>query len=277
MTQIHTIPLAQIDPDVLPRDRTTTNPEADQELMHSIARDGLRQPIEVWALHTPRPPYLYGLISGYRRLAAHKDVGLDAVPAFIRDVDTIPNAMASMVAENEIRAELSPWDRARTINDAVDEGIFDTHDAAIAALHPVMSGAKRRRLRTTAQVVEAFATLFPDPHALSERKLLRLATALRADLDPLIKHAVKHHRPRTTDSVWALITPILAEAEATLANPPKFRRPGRPRRLLNPVKDLHIRRELRPDGWVLIFTGKRATDAMIEEALDQIEHMFGPG
>lgn len=254
MTKIHHIPLDQ------------------------IARDGLRQSIELWALRTPQPPLRYGLISGYRRLAALTENGAKTIPAFLRDVASLPDAMANMVAENEIRAQISPWDRARTINDAVTEGICDTHDAAIATLHPVLSGAKRRRLRTTAQVVEVFDGLFPDPHALSERKLLRLAGVLRADLEALVFHAAAHHRPRTTQAVWELITPIMAEAEAVLANPaPIIRRPGRPRRIMSPTKGLSIRRELRPDGWTLIFTGERATDSLVEDAMDEIERMYGEG
>ena len=45
-----------------------------QDLTTSIARAGLRQPIEVFALADPEPPFLYGLISGLRRFSAHMDL-----------------------------------------------------------------------------------------------------------------------------------------------------------------------------------------------------------
>jgi ParB family chromosome partitioning protein len=52
------IPLAEILPDALPRDRTQLDPEAMTELIASVASTGLRQPIEVWALSQPSPPHL---------------------------------------------------------------------------------------------------------------------------------------------------------------------------------------------------------------------------
>ena len=64
MHTILTLPTAEIQPDALLRDRITLDDAALEDLATSIARDGLRQPIEVFALHTPTGPHRYGLISG---------------------------------------------------------------------------------------------------------------------------------------------------------------------------------------------------------------------
>ena len=72
---IHHLALSAIDPNALPRDRSILDPDALAELQSSICITGLRQPIEVWRLSTPRdnpdgPPFEFGLISGLRRLTA---------------------------------------------------------------------------------------------------------------------------------------------------------------------------------------------------------------
>ena len=56
MHPILALPLAEIDPHALLRDRTALDPAALATLQTSIATEGLRQPIEVWRLTTPRPP-----------------------------------------------------------------------------------------------------------------------------------------------------------------------------------------------------------------------------
>ena len=66
--QVLSLPIAEIDPAALIRDRTRLNEEALAELMISIAGTGLRQPIEVWAFPEPFESLCYGLISGARRL-----------------------------------------------------------------------------------------------------------------------------------------------------------------------------------------------------------------
>jgi ParB family transcriptional regulator, chromosome partitioning protein len=70
MPDIHQIPLAAVDAEAVSRDRTRLDPDAFEELRQSIARTGLRQPIEVFALAEPRAGCTYGLISGFRRLRA---------------------------------------------------------------------------------------------------------------------------------------------------------------------------------------------------------------
>ena len=163
------IPTAEILETALLRDRSHLDPTALEDLAASIARDGLRMPIEVWRLSTPEDGHRYGLISGLRRLTAHRLLHSrnpalhGTIAALIRTPASIPDAMAQMIAENEIRENLSPWERGATLTAALDHGLFDTIDAAIAALHPSASKQKRNRLRSLAHVVEELDGSFTTP------------------------------------------------------------------------------------------------------------------
>ncbi len=112
---VHQIPLTLIDAAALPRDRTTTDPTALAELTNSIARHGLRQPIELFATDDG-----FALISGHRRLQAFRQLAANrpefaTVPAFLRSPATLAEALAAMVEENDIRADISPWEQGRII------------------------------------------------------------------------------------------------------------------------------------------------------------------
>jgi len=124
------IPLSEIDVDALPRDRNVTEAAPMADLEHSVATAGLRQPIEVWELRSPRAPLRYGLISGFRRLSACRALGHSMIPAFQRSPSLIPEVMADMVAENEVRIQITPWEKGRFSLAAVNEGHSDTPDAA---------------------------------------------------------------------------------------------------------------------------------------------------
>ncbi len=270
MADLLDIPVHLIDKEALPRDRSHADEEDDHELYMSILLDGLRQPIEVWKKNEG-----YGLIAGHRRLTVYQSLAKDSdryakIPAFIRAPETLPDAMAQMIAENEIRANISPWDRARIIVEACNERIFETPDAAIAALHPRASDVKKRRLRATVMVVETFFETFPDPHALSERKLLRLGATIRAGLADMVLETIRRHKVKTTDEIWQLIAPIIDESEQVLAGAPRLKHPQAPKRMVQAHSDIHIRREYRPDGWALILTGPRATGMLAAQALDEV-------
>lgn len=270
MDELTQIPLNMIEMGALPRDRSQIDEEADHQLYMSILLDGLRQPIEVWDKGG-----VYGLIAGHRRLTVYNALAEDSdryatIPAFIRAPETIPQAMAQMIAENEIRANVSPWDRARIVLEACDVRVFETPDEAIKALHPRASDVKKRRLRATVMVVETFRETFPDPHALSERKLLRLGATIRAGLADMALEAIRRHKPKTTDQIWQLIAPIIDESEQVLAGAPRLKLPHAPRRMIQANPGIHIRREYRADGWALIMTGPRATGVMAAQALDEV-------
>ena len=71
---IHRIPLAEIDDAALPRDRTGLDPEPLRELRDSILASGLRMPVELFPLVAPARRPRYGIVSGFRRVAAFREL-----------------------------------------------------------------------------------------------------------------------------------------------------------------------------------------------------------
>ena len=281
MPHLITLPTAQINAHALPRDRSLMAPDAMADLQTSIATTGLRMPVEVWHLKTPDGPHLYGLISGFRRLSAHHALAalrqngdFTTIAAFIRTPNTLAEAMALMIAENEVRADLSPWEKGRVLVAARDDGLFDTIDAATTALHPHANASQRHRLRTLANVAEMLDGTLTQPETLSFRQLARLHAALRPDFAPVIMAALEDHPNQPPATQWQILLPILDEAEAALRDPTPTTQ-GRPRCLLTPRKGLTIRRERTTRGWTLHFSGPEATGMMMETVLDEVERMYG--
>lgn len=104
--------LASLSPDdIVPnakQPRSTFDPEGLAELMQSIREVGVLQPIVV------RPMAgggAYELVMGERRLRATKELGLDTIPAIIKDTAD-ENMLRDALLENLHRSELNPLEEA---------------------------------------------------------------------------------------------------------------------------------------------------------------------
>lgn len=273
---IHQIPLEQIDPTALTRDRLTLDDAELDELKRSILAGGLRQPIEVYEVDGTPP---YGLISGFRRLTAIRQLQdwdpkrFASIPAFIRAPHSVAEATRAMVEENEIRANLSAYERARTAVLARDRGIFDTLDAAINTLYAAASPAKRSKLRGVALVAEHLEGALKFPEALSIAQASRIANALRQDFGEVIEAALTSTARGSAEDEWAAILPYVEECENRLRSP-ETRRPGRPRRTARIRPGLSVRREMTRYGWILRFSGREATSGLLDDVMDEIERLF---
>ena len=270
------IPLDQIDADVLPRDRTLIDAGALTELERSIAATGLRTPIEVYAFGDG-----YGLISGLRRLTAFRRLfettqleKFSTIEATLRTPAGPAQAMALMVAENDIRANLSAWERSAIAHRAVGTEGIETLDAAITTLFPHADRNKRARIRAIAEVVEALGHVLIDPEGLSQQRLLRISTAIKYGWADIVETALDQSRARDHRAQWDLIKPIVDEVE-TLA-PSGRTNPHRPRRISRPAQGFTLRREKTATGYLLHITGRRATSALTAEIIDEIERVFLP-
>jgi ParB family chromosome partitioning protein len=228
------LPLDQIDADFIRRDRMVEDEEAMAELLESLRVHGLRTPIEV-----TRDGEGYGLISGFRRLNAFQrlaetDSRFNEIPAFIRQAGSGQGAYVSMVEENELRANLSPYERGRIAVLAVGQGVFASTEAAVDVLFAAASKAKRSKVRSFAMVHEALGDLLQHPVALSEKSGLKLAAALRDGAQTELRQALAGVGELDPKSEWALL-------EATLRTKPTVEtdkaRGGRPQQVqrLSPV------------------------------------------
>ena len=84
--------------------------EADlAELVHSIREVGVLQPIVVRPL--TEQPGKYELVMGERRLRASKEVGLESIPAIVRDTADV-DMLRDALLENLHRAQLNPLEEA---------------------------------------------------------------------------------------------------------------------------------------------------------------------
>jgi len=283
---ISLIPLDQIDQAALTRDRSVLDQAALDELAASIRQSGLRLPVELFDLDPPRPPLRFGLISGYRRLHVFRELSAElgddrfsAIPAIIRPRGSLAQAMAEMIEENTIRAELSAWEQGRIALIARNQDLFPSIEEAVEGLYPRAGRNKRSRLRALARLVERLEGHLTEPERLSLRQCLRLAAAIERGYGEVIYTALTESRMKDADSQWHLIRPILAEAEDPGAKAPPLqnpgRRPRRPRLVSRPRHSLTIRRERTSDGYCLHFTGREARGALIDDILDEIERKFG--
>jgi ParB family chromosome partitioning protein len=108
------LPIAQIQPN--PHQPRRSFSEASlNELAASIKSTGLIQPILVRKVGQQ-----YQLIAGERRLRAAKLAGLTAIPALIRDIDTVTQAQMALI-ENIQREDLNPIDRAQGYRTLIDQ------------------------------------------------------------------------------------------------------------------------------------------------------------
>lgn len=180
---IETLPLDAINTTHLVRDRIGLEEEEQTVLKRSLAARGQQTPIEVVALDDG-----YGLVSGWRRLSALKallaETGDDrfaSVQARIVAPEGRAEAYVAMVEENEIRAGLSFYERARIVWKAQEDGAYPTRRAALQGLFGAVPRAKRSKIGSFVTLVEAFDGALRFPAGISEKLGLRLVKAMEAD------------------------------------------------------------------------------------------------
>lgn len=184
---IETLPLDVIDEGYLVRDRIEQDADELTALMDSLRARGQQTAIEVIALPDTTPTR-YGLISGWRRLTALKrlyeatsDSEFAHVKAIVIAPKTAQAAYVAMVEENEIRVNLSLYERARIALRTVEEGVYPTSRAALQGLYGAVTRSKRSKIGSFMQIVEALDGALRFPTSIPERLGLSLVKALGSD------------------------------------------------------------------------------------------------
>ena len=106
LERVRNIPLAELHP-FKGHPFKVQNNEEMQRMIESIRKVGAITP----ALARPLPDGGYELISGHRRLAACKALGMDAMPVIVRDL-TDEEAVITMVDSNLQREHILPSEKA---------------------------------------------------------------------------------------------------------------------------------------------------------------------
>ena len=232
------LPTGAIAPDHLARDRLPVEDAEALALRASLRAHGQRTPIEVTPLQVTAGggALPYGLISGWRRLAAlkalHAETGeprFATVQALVRRPDTAADAYVAMVEENEIRVGLSQYERARVAARATERGVFESEKAALLALFATASRPKRSRIRAFLELYHALDAALRFPASLPERLGLQLVELVRAGGAARIAAAIAEADPRSPEAELALLA-ALVRSPARAPRQPAAARGDRPRR-----------------------------------------------
>lgn len=274
------LPLSQIRPDALVRDRAVLDAAELEELKNSIAKGGLRLPIEVF--ETPEDgEFPYGLLSGYRRLMAMQalhDMTQSAlfgtIKAVIRNPDAMGGTFAAMVEENEIRSSLSHYERGRISVIAVQQGAFSNTEDAVNALFPQASKAKRSKVRSFALIFEELGDMLRFPDMIREKDGLRLAAALRDGAEAKLREALDEALAETPQQEEVLIREALEGIERR--KDPK--RGGRPKKVQAPRRlpsGTTLQSGSDDTGWYIRLNGRGVDRELVEVVMAELERLLG--
>lgn len=176
-----TLPLEAVKAGHLVRDRVALDPDEMEDLKDSLRTRGQQTPIEVVDLGAGR----YGLISGWRRLAALRALSEEGQAASIQALVRAPidagDAYRAMVEENEIRADLSFFERARIAVKAAEQNVFLDTKKAVQTLFSSVRAPKRSKIISFTVLVQALEDELKFPTAIPEKLGLALVKALQED------------------------------------------------------------------------------------------------
>ncbi|WP_170336030.1 ParB/RepB/Spo0J family partition protein [Ruegeria arenilitoris] len=206
---VQQVPLNSIEETHLVRDRILVDGDEMAALVESLRARGQQTPIEVVKLAEGR----FGLISGWRRLAALKALHAETreerfatVQALLRRPESASDAYLAMVEENEIRVGLSYYERARIAARAAEQGVYPDEGSALRGLFASVSRAKRSKIGSFIVIYHALDDHLRFAAAIPERLGLSLSKALKED------PALGARSARELDKAQ----PDTAEAEAAL-------------------------------------------------------------
>lgn len=281
------LPISKIDPDDMTRDRVILDDEEMEELRRSILANGLRLPIEVYERQMKTPDdYQYGVLSGYRRLLAFKTLfGMTqakeyaTIKCFVRAPKNVSEATVAMVEENEIRANLSHFERGRIAALSAQNGTFANVEEAVDVLFASGSKAKRSKIRSFAHVFEELGDLLNQPETISERFGLRIANVLRLGGGSALRDALDIAKGTTAAEDTASMEPVLQQFESAGADPSKGGRPKteklnhvlQERKLSNGIV---LRQETDGRGHFIRIVGKQVDKTLVETALDELHRLL---
>lgn len=286
---IAAIATREIDADAMVRDRSLLDQAEMIELRSSIAAHGLRLPIELFELGAPGADGArYGLLSGYRRLKAvqalHEltgDAAYTKIKALIRPRSEVDDAFVAMVEENEVRSDLSHFERGRIAVIAAQGGAFVNVEEAVGKLFASGSKAKRSKIRSFAMVFEELGDILEFPEDLTEKQGLRLATALRSGAEPRLRAALEDPASSASEE-WAALEAALAQIDPAPANPARGGRPAKKKPklgwsdgdTLRTSAGITIRKGHDGEGYLLRFEGRGLDSELMDSLMMEIRALL---
>ncbi|WP_050931601.1 ParB/RepB/Spo0J family partition protein [Aestuariivita boseongensis] len=284
---IEEIPLDQIDPHFLVRDRLVQDEDEMASLKSSIKARGQQIPIEVARLSDNSDRF--GLISGWRRFMALRELQEETGnPAFgvIRALVIAPgnaqDAYLAMIEENEIRVNLSFYERARIALRAVHEGVFPDTRKALQGLYASSTRSKRSKIGTFVSLVDRFDGVLQHPTAISEKLGLALARELVRDASfaERVSERLRKAPLRTPHEEARILTQALGSFGFPEEPQPEETRvvEPRPRHATAPARKEVIgslRLQYRPESAAIKLSGDDVDDAFFEDLMEWIAKRLG--
>lgn len=281
---ISQIPIGEILSDAMIRDRTIIDVDEMTELKLSIAANGLRLPIEVF-----KDGAAFGLLSGYRRLMAFRELAeLNDAPekyatikAIVRPSTDAATSFAAMIEENEIRANLSHFERGRIAVIAAQQGAFESVEGAVNFLFASASKSKRSKVKSFAEVFEELGDLLQHAEQLTERRGLRVAGALRSGHSAVLRATLSAGQGGSVDLEWAAMEPAIEAAEQVISAKPKMGRPkaGKPSGwvgddTLRLSSGVVLQKDRDGQGFLIRISGKPVDGVLIDAAMEELRVLF---
>lgn len=264
------------------RDRTVLDADELTELQTSIRVNGQRLPIEVYEDGDG-----YALLSGYRRLLAVNNLAelnpgdYTTIKALIRPATDIAGAFAAMIEENEIRANLSHYERGRIAAIAAQQGAFGSTEEAVNALFAMASKSKRSKVRSFAEIFEMLGDMMDFPENLSERRGLRLAGALRQGGQRQLRDALTAGQGGSPEAEWMALEPTIVQIEE---GPQSIAKRGRPRMqppagwegkdTVHLSSGVTLRKERDTNGFLIRLSGKGVDSEIVDSAMRELQHLL---
>lgn len=166
-----------------PRGDVDTSTEAFAEIVASIERSGIVQPLLVGQpIDTPNGRQ-WPLIAGHRRYAAATKIGLSEAPVMQADYggDDL-RARIAAIAENVVRLDLSPLQEARALKDLQKTGLTQLEAAEALGKSERWARERERLLKLPTKTAEAFDEgVLAGPAAIDLEKIAEQAPRM-ADL-----------------------------------------------------------------------------------------------
>lgn len=288
--ELLSVSLDDIDPRAMIRDRTQIDADEMAELVGSIEAHGMRLPVEIFRKDTVgQGEAPFGLLSGFRRYEAMRqiaardgDLKWKNITAIERDPDALGGAITAMVEENEIRSNLSHYERGRIAVVAAQQGVFYSTEEGVNTLFAVASKAKRSKIRAFALIFEELGDVLIYPEALKERDGLRLASALRNGSDSVLRDVLERGSFENAEAEWGALEGVIESLNSKDVKDPA--RGGRPSKRQAQQEDWDGLTKVLPSGMTLRCTsdsngpmiriGGDVDRAFMENALNQLADLL---
>lgn len=257
------VPLSEVAPAHLVRDRVQLDRGELEALKASIAAHGQRVPAELTLL-TAEGDHRYGLIAGWRRLQAlselYEETGEDkfaVLRALLRSNGAAAESYIAMVEENEIRTGLSYYERARVVAKATERGVFPDRQTALRQLFATASRAKRSKIGSFIEIYDALGPALSFPTEIPERLGLMLVGRLRQGAGAEITAALAAAAPADAASEITLLTRLTKDPVPTVSRAKQDVEELRP--------GLTLRTKRKDNRVTLELSGPEADDALLDK------------